>query len=249
MYTLGFANKFYTIWDVQERPIYITDAYGNHHLCRIDTQFCYLKNVAFDKEVAMAKYPNTPLDENLRGKTRDFERTGNDQRTTDIVWFGKYNGQLLTKIADKDFNYILWMHENCARYVDAIEALPQYQKHIADITAERSAALSKSFQWEQGSPINIIGKSNGFNVADLEEVGSDGLRYCCFDAELPNGESVRIKVADCRRVSGKYPYVMPVVNGKAVKTKNKAFTIIPTTFKSSVYGTIGNYTTQHFITL
>jgi len=249
MYTLGFANKFYTLWDVQESPVYITDAYGNHHLSRVDTQYYYLKNVSFDKDVAMAKYPNTPLDEDLRGKTRDFQRTGNDERTTDIVWFGKYNGQLLTEIADKDFNYILWLHGNCAKYVNAIEALPQYQKYIADIADERASTLSKSFQWEQGSPINIIGKSNGYNVADWEEVGADGLRYCWFKAELPNGEPVSIKVADCRLVGGMYPYVMPVINGRAMKTKNNAFTITPTTFKSSVYGTTGNYTTEHFITL
>jgi len=249
MYTLGFANKFYTLWDVQESPVYITDAYGNHHLSRVDTQYYYLKNVSFDKDVAMAKYPNTPLDEDLRGKTRDFQRTGNDERTTDIVWFGKYNGQLLTEIADKDFNYILWLHGNCAKYVNAIEALPQYQKHIADIADERASTLSKSFQWQQGIPINIIGKSNGYNVADWEEAGEDGSRYCWFKAELPNGEPVSIKVADCRLVGGMYPYVMPVINGRAMKTKNKAFTITPTTFKSSVYGTTGNYTIEHFITL
>jgi hypothetical protein len=246
MLILGFAHQFYTLWDVTESPVYVTDAYGNHHLARVNHQFNYIKNVAIDKADAMAKYPNVPIDENLRGKSRSFSEEGADQRPTDIVWFGKYAGLPLAEVADKNFEYILWMHENCGRYVDAIEALPQYQKHLADIASKRSEALSNAFSWKQGSSIDIVGTRNGYNCVPVDEIGEDGLRYCLFDAELPTGEPVCVKANDCRLVSGKYPYIMPVVNGKAVKTKNKAFTITPSSFQITLSS---NNEIQYFITL
>ena len=62
---IGFTNKFYTLWEITEetRPL------GNGHNYVV-THYTYIKNISFDKETALAKYPNAIFDDSLRGKTR-----------------------------------------------------------------------------------------------------------------------------------------------------------------------------------
>ena len=98
---IGFANKFYTLWNITEetRPL------GNG--CNyVVTHYTYIKNISFDKETALAKYPNATLDENLRGKTASWSSQPKE------VWdnvncfrFGKYKYQV---IDSTDVNYLEW---------------------------------------------------------------------------------------------------------------------------------------------
>ena len=55
---IGFANKFYTLWLVQER--------------KYSKTYIYRKNISFSKEKAMSLYPDAVFDENLRGRTQTF---------------------------------------------------------------------------------------------------------------------------------------------------------------------------------
>ena len=250
MLTIGFANKFYTLWDVIECPIYITDAYGNHHLARVDMQFNYIQNVAFDKADAIAKYPNAPIDEQLRGKTRSYESTGEDVRTTDIIWFGKYTGRLLSEIAEKDFLYILWLYGNSAKYKNAISALPQFVKHVNDMAAGKEAFQNECFTWTPGMEMEIYGTSNGRLF--YEESDENVIYPCMFTATISCSEGnfdARINVKNYRVVNGMYPYIMPEINGKIRKTKNAALRIKPANVTSRVYGTPGNYSIEYIINM
>ena len=61
---IGFANKFYTLWHITEE----TKPLGNGRSYVI-TNYTFIKNISFDKGVALSKYPEAIFDENLRGKT------------------------------------------------------------------------------------------------------------------------------------------------------------------------------------
>ena len=65
---IGFANKFYTLWQISEE----TKPLGNGRSYVI-THYTYVKNISFDKETALAKYPGATLNENLRGMTRSWD--------------------------------------------------------------------------------------------------------------------------------------------------------------------------------
>lgn len=98
---IGFANKYYTLWQITEekRPL------GNGHNYVV-THYNYIKNISLDKEIALSKYPNAILDENLRGKTISWKTEKEVWDNVDAFRFGKYK---YYKIADcTDTNYIAW---------------------------------------------------------------------------------------------------------------------------------------------
>lgn len=101
MQVIGFANKFYTLWNVTEetRPL------GNG--CNyIITHFNFIKNISFDKETALAKHPGAKLDESLRGRTLSFNTQKKVWDNVDTFRFGKYSGQKIEE--NNDLNYISW---------------------------------------------------------------------------------------------------------------------------------------------
>lgn len=102
---IGFANKFYTLWQIIEE----TKPLGNGHNYVV-THFNYIKNISFDKETALAKYPNATLDENLRGKTISWKTEKEIWENVDTFRFGKYKYQNIEKT--NDINYTAWYWEN-----------------------------------------------------------------------------------------------------------------------------------------
>ena len=70
MKAIGFTNKYYTLWEIWEehRPL------GNGRSYVI-THYNYIKNISFDRETAISKYPELPIDETLRGHTRSWNST------------------------------------------------------------------------------------------------------------------------------------------------------------------------------
>ena len=97
---IGFTNKYYTLWEISEetRPL------GNGR-SYIVTHYNYIKNISFDKETAISKYPNAVIDENLRGKTQSWETKKEVWDNVDTFRFGKYKGE---KITGSDISYLEW---------------------------------------------------------------------------------------------------------------------------------------------
>ena len=98
---IGFANKFYTLWNITEE----IKSLGNG--CNyVVTHYTYIKNISFDKETALTKYPNATLDENLRGKTASWSSQPKEVWTNvNCFRFGKYKYQV---IDSTDINYLEW---------------------------------------------------------------------------------------------------------------------------------------------
>jgi len=237
MITIGFAQKMYTLWDVQQEPQYVLDAYGNYHLSHIRHLYFYIQNISMDKTKAFEKYPDAKFDENLKGKTNDFSRDEQKELTTDIIWFGRYKGRLLTEIADLDFQYILWLYENNGRYSNAIHDLPQYKEHVNNIKIQEDKAIAACASIEVDSPLDIYGTTNGYNLEQTEDGKINGCWFKCNI--MGTEEQINVHVNDCARIDGRYPYLMPMVNGKYRKTKHKAFEIMPRKITRNTYWDFG----------
>lgn len=112
MKRIGFASKFYTLWDVTEETVYRT-VNDVHFASGTKTTFTYYQNLSTDLDKAISKAKSMgvtilEVDEDLRGKTRSFSSVKNrdDIYTDEQFKFGKYEA---LQIEDcKDVKYLVW---------------------------------------------------------------------------------------------------------------------------------------------
>lgn len=229
---IGFATKYYTLWSVEDKPVYIQDSYGNYHISRVDRCYTYHKNVSKSLDKVKEQYPTLAIDEGLRGLSRSFVVPGSDQRPDHIFWKGKYQGMEIAKVAEDDWNYVLWaLDANMGNHSDFIKQLPQYKVHLAEIQTKLQQEMAEEDRIRNlipiGKPIELFATSNGFNV--LESDCGKPIQ-CEFNADIAGEDNLRVRVivSNFARVGGLYPYIMPMVNGTIQRTKNKKFTVTPT---------------------
>ena len=112
MKRIGFANKYYTLWNVSEETVYRT-VNDVHFASGTKTTFTYYQNLSTDLEKAISKAKSMgvtilEVDEDLRGKTRSFSSVKNrdDIYTDEQFKFGRYEA---LQIADcEDVDYLVW---------------------------------------------------------------------------------------------------------------------------------------------
>jgi len=238
---IGFATKYYTLWSFEKVPVYITDSYGKHWLSRVDERYTYHKNVSMSLDKVKELYPTLTIDDELRGKTLSFDREGENQLPDHIFGKGKYAYQLVADVAKMDWQYVLWVHDvNMGNHASHIETLPQWAEHKAKLEAKAKQKKEADDAIRSilpiGQPITIHGLSNGFN---LEKNDSDAIIRVTFKAAVDGiDDDIWVHCSDARLVSGMYPYIMPIVNGKAQKTKNKTIIVTPTGLRVYENGSI-----------
>lgn len=220
---IGFTNKFYTLWEITEetRPL------GNGHNYVV-THYTYIKNISFDKETALAKYPNAIFDDSLRGKTRSWESTKEVWNNVDVYRFGKYKYE---KIDNRDLNYLAWYWNNIyeedhKKFVEDILTANGYEIRTHTYTRYNGEVVSSKIlmtpenleterqnneefnkmlaELEAGNPINVFIEYN----PDSEGYYTDGNINYHFQEVKENWYSG-------------FTYYLPVLNGKAKRIKNK----------------------------
>jgi len=246
---IGFATQFYTLWSYRTDGVYVTDAYGNHHKTGSITHYTYHKNVSKSIDKVRDLYPNVSIDDELRGKTRDFSKEGKQERPTGYFWFGKYYGRLITEIASIDFKYCQWAIENTYdnELVKSIKATPEWEAHEAKLKQEEEEALVEISHIKEGQTIELTFKSNGFGAwwsnngeidygyGEEEDTYIHGYDRVMTDAQIDGWDGiVRVIHKGLKHVNGRFPYTMPMVNGKCCRTKNKTFEV---TISKIVYKT------------
>ena len=111
---IGFANKYYTLWQVTE---------DKNHL-----EYQYIKNLSFDFDVAKQKAGTELFNDKLRGRTKSFivvrynngmeqefevDRDGIGGSSVEYALpFGKYSGQSVFDVVNNDPQYLAWMVRN-----------------------------------------------------------------------------------------------------------------------------------------
>jgi hypothetical protein len=113
---IGFANTFYTLWDVSSEDCYSTTPNGVHYLSHTKTNYFYFQNLSKTLEVAIEKAKEkgctdlVPSD-SLRGHSRSFSDTITHPKPLYADWQfvnGKYEGQDIR--LSNDLKYLLWYY-------------------------------------------------------------------------------------------------------------------------------------------
>lgn len=240
MLVIGFANEFYTLWDVSKQDIYssVETASGTmSYKSGEKIYYWYQKNISKDLDKVKALYPDLKIDENLKGISRSWSTSKDVDETPHILKFGKYAGQTVTEVAELDWKYFLWLIDNCYKAATKEECY-KVQKYIDFITEqertekERLAAINTISEGINEIELTFntnpnhealynLGCYAGIN--DLREI----LKDACVVAWGTYGNNTRIAVVfskeQVKYVDGIYPYHMGIFNGKAKRLKNKSF--------------------------
>ena len=211
---IGFATQFYTLWDYEAVPQYKTDSYGNHHQTGVSHNYYYIKNVSTDLDKVKALFPNVEIDTDLRG-TSSFTRNEKLSLPENFFWAGKYAGKLIDDILEIDFKYCLWSAENYN--MPYITNHPKYIAHFEAIEQKKRMEIENAQTVKPGDVVELEFLRNGYNA-------DDNYTECWTEARF--GETkLKVLCNGVKPVSGMYPYLMPVINGKAQKTKGKKLTV------------------------
>lgn len=107
--TIGFTNKYYTLWHVSGPKI---DVHNGYTRTRID--YNYMQNLSFDFEKAKAKMNEKvgegsyDIDLELRAR-KSFHRVISSKWTgSDIFAFGKYGGKNFSEVNDDSYKVWYW---------------------------------------------------------------------------------------------------------------------------------------------
>lgn len=211
---IGFATQFYTLWDYEAVPQYKTDSYGNHHQTGVSHNYYYIKNVSTDLDKVKALFPNVEIDTDLRG-TSSFTRNEKLDLPENFFWAGKYAGKLIDDILEIDFKYCLWSAENYN--MPYITNHPKYIAHFEAIEQKKRMDIENAQTVKPGDVVELEFLRNGYNA-------DDDYTECWTDARFGETE-LKVLCNGVKPVSGMYPYLMPVINGKAQKTKGKKLTV------------------------
>lgn len=225
MQIIGFAKTYYTLWDYTQEPQYILDAYGKHHKVGVTHRYNYIKNVSTDIKKVRSLYPDIEIDTELRGTSSFFTSEKLDLPET-YFWGGKYKGQLIEEIMEKDFDYCLWAVRNYN--LPYIEKHPLYIAHMEAIEKAKQDKITDAGTLKSGDVVEITFNSNGYNANDDYTT--------CWTVAIYNDIKLNVECKGAHPVKGIYPYLMPIINGKAQRTKNKTIQVtVDTVYKTDVW--------------
>ena len=94
---------------------------------------------------------------------------------------------------------------------------PKYIAHFEAIAKAEQAEINSKELLKIGDVVELEFTRNGYNA-------DDEYTECWTEANY-NDVKVAINCNGVKPVSGMYPYLMPVINGKAQKTKGKKLTV------------------------
>lgn len=231
---IGFATEFYTLWDYTTEQLYTTDAYGNHHLSGTKHNYYYQQNISKDLDTVKAKHPGVSIDDSLRGKCRSFDRMEKIELPAEFFSFGKYTGRTVADVLAIDFKYLLWYKENVSnKTAELIKTLPEITAHFEKLAQEEKDRKGTPVLLSSGKQeltIHSNGRSdfhyfNGMETEDLAQYTGRPYMIAVLENDKGFETVVHIILNDVKEVNGRYPYLMPIINGKAMKTKNKTLSL------------------------
>ena len=230
---IGFATQFYTLWNYEAVKNYTADAYGNYHVSSVTHKYYYIKNISKDLEKVIEMYPGIEIDERLRGQSRNFSMIKKVDLPEGYFWFGKYYGNTIDDVIKSDFSYCLWASE-CGSFdiADQIKKHQVYIDHFRKIEEEKVETIKNAKTLKIGDTVDLEFISNGINVLN-------DISRCLVKAEY--GDTEIIVVCPCRPVEGRYPYLMPIIGGKAKRTRGKTIsvTVVDVQLTDIKFGKVG----------
>ncbi len=100
---IGFATEFYTLWDITVEKVYGGNVVMNGvgpNVIGYNTKYGYIKNISKDREKAIDAYPGIEIDEDLRGRSRSWEKFDKVDYPVDCFSFGQLSGVKISEATD-----------------------------------------------------------------------------------------------------------------------------------------------------
>jgi hypothetical protein len=232
MTTIGFATQFYTLWDVTKEDLFSTTvtAGGEMHHKTGERFVCvYIKNISTDLDKVLSLYPDAPINEDLRGKSRSFEYTTGNQGVTygdDVFAYGYNKGKAIAEcISIRDLSWALQNESNSGRarniknqmialgMAEYDGKMYENQEKVDAIIARRNEADKLRINAE--CIYSSLTKGGKLVVNFNKNLTTDG-RY--YDAE--NGIHILFKDFKSCYYNG-FEYCLPTIKGVGKKVKGK----------------------------
>lgn len=225
---IGFAVEFYTLWNTWDETVYWTDANGKHWPSHKKFHFQYLKNISTSIDKVKELYPNTPITEDLRGKTRSFEYEKREEDLTpNLFKFGRHAGKTIEEVVKMDFKYLVWVTENVGGAISSlIRKLPEYIAYKEKCELERQKQIDSHPAVVNGeNQITFTSNPNERQLGYADPLEEPELvpytdKFCAF-ATIGPGSHIVVIFDQVKYVNGLYPYNMGIINGEAKRIKNK----------------------------
>jgi len=236
MKTIGFAEKFYTLWDVTKEDVFSTtiSANGENHRKSGERVICtYIKNISYDLGKVQELYPDTPINEDLRGMSRSFEYLTGEakiQYADDVFSIGYNKGcaiALCNSIRD-----LKWAFDNesgnvrinniknkmiSLGMVEAYGVMYDNQEQ-----ADKAIELINNRAAAQLNTDNILDAMTNGGVLDVTfEKNLDS--YGCYYDRV-NGVTIQFENYKIMSYNG-FEYALPSVNGKGKKVKGQTLSL------------------------
>lgn len=214
MLKIGFANKYYTLWNV-----YDLDGW---------THYEYQQNLSFDFNIAVQKAGTKDYDEFLKGESKSFKiaKVYEDLGGNTIIDFGKYSGSTLDYIVQNDYSYIEWLIDNCCNtQLRSIIQNLDIVKEKENQKTQETAAWLKSIQ---EIPVFEIDSKIELTITfDRNLSFFDGLKKAMCRQNLETRLTVDLLFNDSKEFFyNGHSYWLPTINGKAKRIKGKTIKII-----------------------
>lgn len=100
MTAIGFATKFYTLWDYTVEKVYFTDCNGKHHLSGHRHVYHYIKNISQNLDKVKEMYPDIEPNHELFGRNSYWEKTETIDFTDTQFPYGNYRGTEIMECND-----------------------------------------------------------------------------------------------------------------------------------------------------
>ena len=229
MKVIGFANKFYTLWNVTSK---VVESKYNKETLVTNT---YIKNISMDIDKVKELYPGIEIDESLRGHSCTFEYTKERKEiNTDKFNFGKYEGKLISECIDN--SYLCWFFDNCEgeRKHNVEARLVELGFVVKDDIIFTQEEIAKEEQIERmlsnKEEIEVVFNKN----LSIEFDSSDK----CYGV-YRNEDGILFKFNDVKlNYYNGFEYGLPLVNGKAKRIKNKTVKIKDYNYEITKYDKI-----------
>lgn len=240
MLKIGFANKYYTLWQLSERLV-DTPCGG----CEIVKEYTYVKNISMDEDTAKNKYPGVEYDEELRGKTGSFTIYTNRKKKVEyepnVYHFGKYEGKSFEEVGDVE--YAVWFFRTCGYYHGEHErglCLMEYLKKFGYVFTKTISEYDGDVYYRKQTPDEIKFIENAKNEhKEFVEDALAGKPINIVPAKNLDGNGNYVVKHTLNEIPdviyhfdetkemwyNGYYYWLPVIGGKAKRFKGKNIVI------------------------
>ena len=228
MLSIGFANKFYTLWDVSSDEITTGDAtYGYSSYTKV--YYTYIQNLSMDEENAKKKASekgckNLEVDRELFGRNNSFYK---EIKTSSYIgdrldWICKWNPYLgvdINEITDVDFLYRYYQkYDNVFAKKFLLQNGYVFFKDWDDIITQEQYDNILAYKANQEIIKSIFSNLDTVNVFEVE----------CNQNTYGNGVMNDVKINDIKtsllfpEVKGMYyngiEYYLPSIKGVGKKS-------------------------------